>query len=45
MKGLFGALAGGARERKDESRYGIVEQMWADFFGGMSTSKTGISVN
>ncbi len=45
MKGLFGALAGGAREHKDESRYGLVDQMWADFFGGMSSSKTGISVN
>lgn len=44
MKGLFGALVGGG-ERKDESRYGVVEQMWADFFGGMATSKTGISVN
>lgn len=44
MRGLFGALAGGG-ERKEETRYGIVEQMWADFFGGAATSRTGISVN
>ncbi|UDF29379.1 UNVERIFIED_ORG: phage portal protein [Roseateles sp. XES5] len=44
MRGLFGALAGGG-ERKEETRYGLVDQMWADFFGGASTSKTGISVN
>lgn len=44
MKGLLGSIFGGA-EQKDESRYGIVDQMWADFFGGMATSKTGVSVN
>lgn len=45
MRGLFGALASGAGERKDESRYGLVDEMWADFFGGMRTSKSGVSVN
>jgi HK97 family phage portal protein len=44
MKGLLGSIFGGA-EQKDESRYGIVDQMWADFFGGMATSKTGVSIN
>lgn len=44
MKGLLGSIFGGA-EQKDESRYGLVDQMWADFFGGFATSKTGISVN
>lgn len=44
MKGLLGSLFGGS-EQKDESRYGIVDQMWSDFFGGFATSKTGISVN
>jgi HK97 family phage portal protein len=46
MRGLFGALAsGGGAERKDESRYGLVDQMWADFFGGYRASKSGVSVN
>ncbi len=44
MRGFFGSLRSSS-ERKDESRYGIVDQMWADFFGGFATSKTGISVN
>lgn len=45
MRGLFGALAGGVSERKDESRYGLVDEMWADFFGGMRASKAGPTVN
>lgn len=45
MRGLFGALAARGSERKDESRYGLVDQMWADFFGGSRTSKSGMSVN
>lgn len=43
MRGLFGSFA--ANERKDESRYGLVDQMWADFFAGYTPSKTGIAVN
>lgn len=45
MRGFFGSLFSGGGERKEESRYGLVDQMWADFFGGSATSKTGISVN
>jgi HK97 family phage portal protein len=46
MRGLFGSLAAGV-ERKDaaSSRYGLVDEMWADFFGGARTSKSGVSVN
>lgn len=45
MRGILGSLSGGAAERKEESRYGLVDQMWADFFGGYAASKTGIAVN
>lgn len=44
MKGIVGSLFAGA-ERKEDTRYGLVDQMWADFFGGSAMSKTGISVN
>jgi HK97 family phage portal protein len=43
MRGLFGTLARG--ERKDESRYGLVDEMWANFFGGHVTSKSGAAIN
>ncbi|WP_082478416.1 phage portal protein [Rhizobium sp. Leaf386] len=47
MRGLFGALVagGGASDRKLEERTGLVDEMWADFFGGMAASKSGVSVN
>ncbi|MES0168237.1 phage portal protein [Mesorhizobium sp. M0027] len=45
MRGLFGALAGGERKDQGGSRYGLVDEMWADFFGGLRSSKSGVSVN
>lgn len=45
MRGLFGSLAAPRPERKEESRYGAIDEMWADFFGGLRTSKSGVSVN
>lgn len=45
MRGLFGALAGGERKDQGGSRYGLVDEMWADFFGGYRSSKSGVSVN
>ncbi|MBN9235105.1 MULTISPECIES: phage portal protein [Phyllobacteriaceae] len=45
MRGLFAALTSPRGERKDDSRYGLVDEMWADFFGGLRASKSGVSVN
>ncbi len=45
MRGLFGSLVTPRAERKEESRYGLVDEMWADFFGGLRSSKAGAVVN
>jgi HK97 family phage portal protein len=45
MRGFFDWLFSDHHLSKDPGTFGLVDQMWADFFGGASSSKTGISVS
>ncbi|ODT22232.1 MAG: phage portal protein [Kaistia sp. SCN 65-12] len=45
MRGLFGSLARSEVKEQGSSRYGLVDEMWANFFGGYRTSKSGVAVN
>ncbi len=44
MSGLFGAIAGGLERKAASDRFGSVDEVWADLFGGRP-AKSGISVN
>lgn len=45
MRGLFGSLVGTERKSADNTRYGAIDEMWADFFGGNRASKAGPIIN
>lgn len=44
MGGLFGAIAGGMEFKSSDVRFGPIDQLWADLFGG-GPAKSGVAVN
>lgn len=45
MRGLLSKMIGAGVERKSETVFGSIEEMWSDYWDGMRRSKSGPSVN
>lgn len=45
MRGLLSKMIGAGVERKSETVFGSIEEMWADYWDGMRRSKSGQTVN
>jgi HK97 family phage portal protein len=45
VRGIFDRIASREVKNEESTRYGLVDQMWADFFHGGAMSRSSISVN